>query len=110
MICESPSNGVDLPRLNRPDTLNALSLPLRAEVAKLVVGCDADPSVKAIVITSSDTAFAAGTDLVEVQRRSVRDEAFQTSRVAWIALENCRKPVTAAVKGFALGGGFIATL
>jgi enoyl-CoA hydratase len=105
VIREVPGPGVVLLRLNRPEALNALNLPMRAELAQRIVEADADAAIKVIVITGDEKAFAAGADLVELKSRIVGDSAFQDARIAWIALENCRKPVIAAVNGFALGGG-----
>jgi enoyl-CoA hydratase/carnithine racemase len=102
---EHPSEGVALLRINRPEVLNALSMSVRAALAASLTRLDADPAVRAIVITGDDRAFAAGADLVELKQRSVLDKAFRDSRVAWEAMEACRKPILAAVNGFALGGG-----
>jgi enoyl-CoA hydratase len=102
---ERPSNGVALLRLNRPDVLNALSMAIRHSLAELVRRLDADREVHAIVITGNDKAFAAGADVVELKQRTVHDPAFRASRVAWEAMESCRKPLLAAVNGVALGGG-----
>ncbi len=105
ILREDPSEGVVLLRLNRPEQLNALSLSIRAALATHINALDADPQVRAIVITGDDRAFAAGADLAELQKRTVHDTQFKASRVAWIALEACEKPIIAAVNGYALGGG-----
>jgi enoyl-CoA hydratase/carnithine racemase len=105
VLREDAGDGVVLLRLNRPEQLNALSLPMRATLAGHINALDADESVRAIVITGDDRAFAAGADLVELRKRTVQDTQFKASRVAWIALESCSKPIIAAVNGFCLGGG-----
>jgi enoyl-CoA hydratase len=105
VILESPCPGVALLRLNRPEVLNALSLSVRALLAEHIQALGADDRVHAIVITGNDKAFAAGADLKELQKRTVFDAQFEASRVAWKALEECRKPIIAAVNGYALGGG-----
>ena len=97
-------------QLNRPEARNALSLSIRQGIADAIESADRNDAVGAIVITGGNTVFAAGADLVELRSRSVHDAAFKTSRVAWIALENCSKPVIAAVNGYALGGGCELTL
>lgn len=102
---ERPSDGVALLRINRPDVLNALSMSVRAMLADIVTRLDADPGVRAIVITGNEKAFAAGADLSELRTRTVHDTNFRSSRAAWEAMESCRKPLIAAVNGFALGGG-----
>jgi enoyl-CoA hydratase/carnithine racemase len=102
---ERPSEGVALLRINRPEVLNALSMSVRSALADMLKRLDADRTVRAIVITGDEKAFAAGADLVELKQRTVHDKAFRESRVAWEAMEACRKPILAAVNGFALGGG-----
>jgi enoyl-CoA hydratase len=102
---ERPADGVALLRINRPDVLNALSMSVRATLADIVTRLDADPVVRAIVITGDEKAFAAGADLGELKTRTVHDTNFRSSRAAWEAMEACRKPLIAAVNGFALGGG-----
>jgi enoyl-CoA hydratase len=98
-------DGVALLRINRPEVLNALSMSVRALLARLVTTADADESVKAIVITGDERAFAAGADLAELKSRTVHDTNFRSSRIAWEAMDGCRKPIIAAVNGYALGGG-----
>ncbi len=105
VLLETPSEGVALLRINRPDVLNALSMSVRTRLAELVAAADADPTVKAIVITGSDTVFAAGADLMELRKRTVHDTNFRSSRAAWEVMDGCRKPLIAAVNGYALGGG-----
>jgi enoyl-CoA hydratase/carnithine racemase len=105
VVREDVSEGVVLLRLNRPEVLNALNLSVRATLAALVTKLDHDPACRAIVITGDERAFAAGADLAELKKRTVNDPQFRDSRVAWIALEACEKPIIAAVNGFALGGG-----
>ncbi len=100
-----PSDGVALLTINRPEALNALSMSIRATLADIVTRLDADPDIRAIVITGDEKAFAAGADLAELKTRTVHDTTFRSSRVAWEAMEACRIPVIAAVNGFALGGG-----
>ena len=97
---------VGLLTLNRPESLNALSTPLMRELAHALDAFESDGSVRAIVLTSSDRAFAAGADVKEMQPKTFSDvyaEDFITAE--WERLSRCRKPVIAAVAGFALGGG-----
>jgi enoyl-CoA hydratase len=102
---ERPSSAVALLRINRPEQLNALSMSVRALLAEMVTRLDMDPEVRAIVLTGDEKAFAAGADLHELRKRTVHDTSFRSSRIAWEAMEGCRKPIIAAVNGFALGGG-----
>lgn len=97
---------VGLIRLNRPDALNALSLPLREELRRALVECEADVALGALVITGSEKAFAAGADVKTLSGWSYADVSASTQlRGAWEQLARGRKPVIAAVAGFALGAG-----
>lgn len=98
--------GVGLITLNRPDALNALNSTLVDELAHALDTFEADPAVGAMVITGSNKAFAAGADIKEMQSKSFIDvymEDFITRN--WERVTTCRKPVIAAVAGYALGGG-----
>ncbi len=97
---------VGLITLNRPEVLNALSLDLRNELAEAVDRLERDPNVGTLVITGSAKAFAAGADIKVMRDWSFMD-VNQSTRigVAWDRIERCRKPVIAAVAGYALGGG-----
>ena len=97
---------VRLIRLNRPEALNALNSRLVTELGQAIAAADADDAVRCIVITGTDRAFAAGADIREMSTRSAADAA--TDRLfqdGFDALLACRKPVIAAVAGYALGGG-----
>ena len=92
--------------LNRPDALNALCSPLMAELTDALDGFEADANIGAVVLTGSEKAFAAGADIKEMQDKGWPDiylEDFITA--GWERLARFRKPVVAAVAGFALGGG-----
>ncbi len=100
------TNGrVGIVTLNRPKALNALNAALIAELSQALDVFEADANIGAIVLTGSDRAFAAGADIKEMQAlgfpATYRDD-FITS---WERLSRCRKPVVAAVAGYALGGG-----
>jgi len=97
---------VGLLTLNRPQALNALNTPLMRELAHALDAFETDGAVRAIVLTGSDRAFAAGADIEEMQPKTFSDtyaEDFITAE--WERLSRCRKPIIAAVAGFALGGG-----
>lgn len=94
--------------LNRPQALNALSIPVMKAVADAVEAFATDDSVRAIVIAGGARAFAAGADIGEMKdlATSGAAEAALAGHLArWDAVGRCRKPVIAAVSGFALGGG-----
>lgn len=97
---------VALIRLNRPEALNAISGQLIGELATAVTAADQDPNVRCIVLTGSEKAFAAGADIKEMAEKSYVDvltgDLFGTEIDQ---ISRCRKPIIAAVAGYALGGG-----
>jgi len=97
---------VALITLNRPKQMNALNPKLMQELGAALYGFDADDGVGAIVITGNDKAFAAGADIAVMKNYSYMD-AFRTNYITrdWEHIRNIRKPVIAAVAGYALGGG-----
>lgn len=105
LLYEQPAEHVALLRLNRPNVLNALSIPLRMALAEKLYELEDDPGTRVIIITGNEKALAAGADLEELKERNVLNASTKESRVAWEALEACTKPIIAAVNGFALGGG-----
>jgi enoyl-CoA hydratase/carnithine racemase len=97
---------VRLIRLNRPEALNALNGTLMDELTAVLDEGEASEAIKCFVITGSDRAFAAGADIKEMAPKSYADvfaEDFITRN--WERAARCRKPVIAAVAGYALGGG-----
>ena len=98
-------DNVGLIRLNRPKALNALSGPLMDELAQALDELEADPGIGALVLTGSAKAFAAGADIKEMQDKSWPGIYIEDFIKPWERLGRCRKPVIAAVAGYALGGG-----
>jgi enoyl-CoA hydratase len=96
---------VGLIRLNRPQALNALNPTIRTELLAAAEAFDADPAIGCIVITGSDKAFAAGADIKEMADQSYIDVFVSDYAAAYDRLTRLRKPLVAAVAGFALGGG-----
>jgi enoyl-CoA hydratase len=96
---------VGLIRLNRPQALNALNAALIRELAHAVDGFEADGAIGCMVITGSDKAFAAGADIKEMAERAFIDVYLGDFAADWHRVAEARKPVIAAVAGFALGGG-----
>jgi len=96
---------VGLIRLNRPQALNALSSALMEDLDAALEAFEADPEIGAIVLTGSEKAFAAGADIKEMQDKSFADAFLGDFISKWERLTRVRKPVVAAVAGFALGGG-----
>jgi enoyl-CoA hydratase len=93
-------------RLNRPQALNALNGQLMAELQDALIRLDGDDSVRCLILTGSDKAFAAGADIKEMKDRSFMD-VYKTDFITatWEQLSRVRKPIIAAVAGYALGGG-----
>ncbi|KAJ3412357.1 putative enoyl-CoA hydratase, mitochondrial [Chytridiales sp. JEL 0842] len=96
---------VGLVTLNRPRALNALSSPLMKDLNDALREFDADESVGAIVLTGSEKAFAAGADIKEMSNLTFVDNYKKNFIGDWTGLTSIRKPIIAAVNGFALGGG-----
>jgi enoyl-CoA hydratase len=96
---------VGLIRLNRPQALNALNSELNEELGQAVAVFDADAGIGCILLTGSDKAFAAGADIKEMASKSAVKVFMEDFAGNWDAVARARKPVVAAVAGFALGGG-----
>ncbi|MEE2996173.1 MAG: enoyl-CoA hydratase [Pseudomonadota bacterium] len=105
IVVETKGN-VGLITLNRPEALNALSSPLMLELTEALDVFEANDSIGAMVLTGNEKAFAAGADIKEMQDKTW-SEAYREDFITagWERLTRCRKPVVAAVSGFALGGG-----
>ncbi len=99
------AEGVALVRLNRPKVLNALNLEVMGALRDALTDLDADESVRAIVITGNERAFAAGADIKEMADRTAVDMLLIDQFTTWDRIKNVKKPLIAAVSGFALGGG-----
>jgi len=92
-------------RLNRPQALNALNTALMSELAAVIDAFEADAGIGCMVIGGSDKAFAAGADIKEMAAKSYMDAFMGNFAASWDRVAHARKPVIAAVAGFALGGG-----
>ena len=101
-----PVGGVALVTIERPDVLNALNFDLLDELAAAFAALDVDPDCRAIVLTGSgDRAFAAGADIRELAGQTPISLLVGNRFSAWDRIAATRKPLIAAVRGFALGGG-----
>ncbi len=106
LIVETPSAGVTLIRLNRPEALNALNSTLLGELGQALETAEADEAVRCLVLTGSDRAFAAGADIKEMSDKTYAQMfALDFFTAAARRIEQFRKPIIAAVSGYALGGG-----
>ncbi|GIR53817.1 MAG: enoyl-CoA hydratase [Rhodospirillaceae bacterium] len=99
-------DSVGIITLNRPKALNALSADLTRELEAALQDLDNDDAVGCMILTGSDKAFAAGADIKEMQSKTFMDVYLQDFiTVAWEHVAKVRKPIIAAVSGYALGGG-----
>ncbi|KAH9033124.1 enoyl-CoA hydratase [Lactarius hengduanensis] len=105
ILTARPEPGVALVTLNRPKALNALNSALIAELNEALRLIDADKEVGAIVITGSERAFAAGADIKEMKDKSFAEVYTDQFLADWQDITSIRKPIIAAVSGYALGGG-----
>lgn len=96
---------VAMVQLNRPKELNALNLGLMGELKNALQILDDDDSVRAIVLTGNDRAFAAGADIKQMAGKTAIDMLKIDQFSTWDSIRKTKKPLIAAVSGFALGGG-----
>ncbi len=92
-------------RLNRPKVYNALSHALIAELTDALASLDKDDSVRVMILTGNERAFAAGADVSEMQHETSVSILQKDQFAAWDKIRQIKKPIIAAVSGFALGGG-----
>ncbi|EMD37149.1 hypothetical protein CERSUDRAFT_84184 [Gelatoporia subvermispora B] len=105
ILTSRPADGVALITLNRPKALNALCTPLFNELNKALGDFDNDDSVRAVVLTGSERAFAAGADIKEMKDKEYAEVYKGKFLESWTLMTSIRKPIIAAVSGYALGGG-----
>ena len=105
LLVERPLDAVVVLRLNRPQVRNALNLDVRARLADEVTRHAADEKIRCLIITGSDTVFAAGADIGQMAEASPVDIMARNLQKYWRTIMDCPKPVIAAIEGFALGGG-----
>ncbi len=105
LLVERPSDAVVVLRLNRPQVRNALNLDIRMRLADEVSRHAADPAIRCLIITGSDTVFAAGADISQMAEADPVEIMARNLQKYWRTIMDCPKPVIAAIEGFALGGG-----
>lgn len=105
ILASRPDPAVTLITLNRPKALNALCSPLFNELNHALLEADNDSQVSAIVITGSEKAFAAGADIKEMKDKEFAEVYQNRFLEDWADMTKIRKPIIAAVSGYALGGG-----
>jgi enoyl-CoA hydratase len=97
--------GTVLLRINRPEVRNALNRKLMDEIVEALSVFELDDTVRAVVLTGDDKAFAAGADITEMAEATVVDMLNRDQFAKWDRIKRFKKPLIAAVSGFALGGG-----
>jgi enoyl-CoA hydratase/carnithine racemase len=105
VILERPREGVALVRINRPEALNALNLAVREQLGAVFGEIQGDESIRAVVLTGTDKAFAAGADLKEFVDIGAVEQMRRRVERYWRAVADTPQPIIAAISGFALGGG-----
>lgn len=105
IVTEQYQPGIALIQLNRPKELNALNPQLMSEVRDTLLQLDKNENVKVIIITGNDQAFAAGADIKQMADKSAIDMHIMDQFSTWDQIRKTKKPIIAAVSGFALGGG-----
>ncbi|KAL7271739.1 hypothetical protein RUND412_005479 [Rhizina undulata] len=105
ILVSTPRPGVGQITLNRPKALNALSTPLMIELNAALREFDSSADTRAIVLTGSDRAFAAGADIKEMKDLTFSDAFGKDFIKLWSDITTVTKPIIAAVNGYALGGG-----
>ncbi len=105
IVNPSYAEHIALIQLNRPKELNALNLQLMGEVRDALKALDEDENVRVIIITGNDRAFAAGADIKQMSNKNAIDMLKIDQFSTWDQIKKTKKPIIAAVSGFALGGG-----
>ena len=105
LLIERPSDDIVVFRLNRPQVRNALNLEVRMRLADEVTRHAADAAIRCLIITGSDTVFAAGADIGDIAEAGPVEIMARNLQKYWRAIMDCPKPVIAAIEGYALGGG-----
>jgi len=104
-IIVSKESGYALIQFNRPEVLNAINIELMIELVDALETLDKDDSVRCLILTGSDKAFAAGADIKEMADASAMEMIARDQFARWDKIRKIKKPIVAAVSGFALGGG-----
>jgi enoyl-CoA hydratase len=105
MLLDRRADGVAVLTINRPEALNALNTQVMRELAAALADLENDPETGCILLTGSDRAFAAGADIKEMAEQDYMDMFAADWFAGWDAVTAFRKPIVAAVAGYALGGG-----
>ena len=104
-IIVTKQDGYAIVQINRPDVLNALNIALMEELVSALEVLDKDGEVRAMILTGNEKAFAAGADIKEMADASAVEMLIRDQFARWDRIRKIKKPIIAAVSGFALGGG-----
>ena len=104
-IKTSTDGHVGIIQLNRPKRLNAANLDLMKQLVEALENLDANEAIRVIVLVGNDRAFAAGADIHDMVDSTVVEQYTRNQFARWERIKKIRKPIVAAVSGFALGGG-----
>ncbi len=105
LLVEHPSDDIVVLRINRPQARNALNQAVRTQLADEIARYGTEPKARCLIITGSDTVFAAGADIAEMAGAGPIEVMARNTQQYWRTIMDCPKPVIAAIEGFALGGG-----
>ncbi|MFT4523228.1 MAG: enoyl-CoA hydratase [Bacteroidia bacterium] len=105
IVTKNYEEHIALIQINRPKELNALNLQVMGEIRDALVQLDADAEVRVIIITGNERAFAAGADIKQMAGKTAVDMLKIDQFSTWDQIRKTKKPIIAAVSGFALGGG-----
>jgi enoyl-CoA hydratase len=104
-ILTTIENGYAIVQLNRPEVLNALNTALMVELVDALEALDKNDQARCVIITGNDAAFAAGADIKEMADATAVDMLLRDQFARWDRIRKIKKPLIAAVSGYALGGG-----
>src|SRR3990172_5577919 len=105
LIVTSKEDGYAIVQFNRPDVLNAINMEAMTELGDALEALDKDDDVRCIILTGNEKAFAAGADIKEMADASAMEMLKRDQFARWDRIRKVKKPIVAAVSGFALGGG-----
>jgi enoyl-CoA hydratase len=104
-IIVTKESGYAIVQFNRPEVLNAINMQLMAELIDALENLDKDDAVRCVILTGNEKAFAAGADIKEMADASAVEMLLRDQFARWDKIRKIKKPIIAAVSGFALGGG-----
>lgn len=105
LLVVTKEEGYAIVQFNRPDVLNALNMKLMEELVDALETLDKDNDVRCMILTGNEKAFAAGADIKEMADASAVEMLIRDQFARWDRIRKIKKPIIAAVSGFALGGG-----